>query len=389
LLGNPYPSAIDWENAGWTKVNVDDGIYITDNENGQFAGWLNGIGVNGGTGRVASGQAFWVKANGANPQVAVSEDVKSSQNDTDFFRTNNAEDNVIRLTLSNGSLSDEIAISLNPNAAEEYVSGEDLVKFTGNAPLPGNVSRPFEFASISSDYMRLAINATSKNECSIRIPLNMRYVQEGSYAINLGGLETLSQDLQVVLFDKFTEESVVLDETGVYEFEVNGESGSMAEDRFALELNSERISPFIAYADGVLRTNYENATWFLNDVQIEGAGGKEFVPKVSGQYRVQVASGTCVSESAPVDVVIGDEFADFFSLSPNPVVNTLNLRVYKGDWENIQVSIIDLQGRQFKEETIPSHTELYQIDVGDLPAGVYIVKLASGENTYTQRIIKR
>ncbi len=67
LVGNPYPSTIDWNAAsGWGKNNINATIYIRDNGtgSGQYATWNGVVGTNGGSQYIAAGQAFWVKAGG-------------------------------------------------------------------------------------------------------------------------------------------------------------------------------------------------------------------------------------------------------------------------------------------------------------------------------------
>ncbi len=388
LVGNPYPSAIDWENTGWTKTRIDDAVYIRDNEAGQFASYVDGIGVNGGTGRIASGQAFWVQATGNNPALSVTEDVKSTLNNTEFFRTNGAPDNVIRLTMSNGSLSDEIALRMHDDATMAKDAGMDAVKFGGDAPKPRG-DRHFEFSSVSEDGYRMAINSFAQNGCSVRIPLDIQFVQSGNYDITLGGMETVTTSIRVILVDKFTDKRISLDEEVTYNFSITSDAKSAAPDRFEVELNAQEMTPVLTYAEGVLSANYENVTWFVNGTRIEGATGSEIIPSVSGAYTVEVANGTCIARSEKLDVVIGDDFGAFFSVAPNPVENFMNLRVYSDELENLQMSVIDMRGRLFVQNELQSGRDKYQINMSHLPAGVYILKIASGDRVFTQRIIKR
>ena len=53
LIGNPYPSPIDWDAAtGWTKINIDDALYFfkastTDQYGGTYSTYINGISSDG------------------------------------------------------------------------------------------------------------------------------------------------------------------------------------------------------------------------------------------------------------------------------------------------------------------------------------------------------
>ena len=53
LVGNPYPSAIDWDaSSGWTKTNIDNAIYFfkasgTDQYGGTYSSYVNGVSSDG------------------------------------------------------------------------------------------------------------------------------------------------------------------------------------------------------------------------------------------------------------------------------------------------------------------------------------------------------
>ncbi|HUI30215.1 MAG TPA: T9SS type A sorting domain-containing protein [Candidatus Acidoferrales bacterium] len=80
LVGNPTPSTINWNaSSGWTKTNMDGTIYVWDpnDTTGGYKTW-NGTTGNLGSGLIAPFQAFWVKANNANPSLRCDNGVKSS-----------------------------------------------------------------------------------------------------------------------------------------------------------------------------------------------------------------------------------------------------------------------------------------------------------------------
>ena len=75
LVGNPYPSPIDWNAAsGWTKTNIDNGLYYfkastTDQYGGTYSTYINGISSDGIVNNIIpSMQGFFVHvSNGAFP----------------------------------------------------------------------------------------------------------------------------------------------------------------------------------------------------------------------------------------------------------------------------------------------------------------------------------
>jgi len=71
LVGNPYPSAIDWEAGGWTKTSIGPSIWIWNqsadppgagNVAGNYGVWDGNTGTNDVTQYIPVGQGFFVKA---------------------------------------------------------------------------------------------------------------------------------------------------------------------------------------------------------------------------------------------------------------------------------------------------------------------------------------
>ena len=80
MVGNPYPSTIDWDSPNITKTNINNTIYIW-NPDPAVLNWTsyNGtFGTNGGSNEIASSQAFWVQANGAGASIQLTESCKAS-----------------------------------------------------------------------------------------------------------------------------------------------------------------------------------------------------------------------------------------------------------------------------------------------------------------------
>jgi len=80
LLGNPTISTLNWDaSSGWTKTNLDNTIYIWDPAVNQYRVW-NGIDGNLplSNGLISPFQAFWVRANHANPALDFTSDVLTS-----------------------------------------------------------------------------------------------------------------------------------------------------------------------------------------------------------------------------------------------------------------------------------------------------------------------
>ena len=132
LLGNPYPSYIDWEAEGWTRDNLQlQTIWIYDDDvNNYITYTLGGVATNGGSQYIAPCQGFFVKALTPGDFV-MTNDIRTKSKST--FRKDNDE-NIFKIKVNGASGQDEIAVvkgdnddvikmfSLNDDAPSLYIN---------------------------------------------------------------------------------------------------------------------------------------------------------------------------------------------------------------------------------------------------------------------------
>jgi hypothetical protein len=74
-------------------------------------------------------------------------------------------------------------------------------------------------------------------------------------------------------------------------------------------------------------------------------------------------------------------------VSPNPAVDQLQMNwLTQESYESYQLELIDLEGKVLL--AIPHMTNNVKVDIKDLQAGVYLVKVKAAHSQATQRIIK-
>jgi hypothetical protein len=108
LLGNPYPSPIDWgKNEGWERSGgVGSVIAIRDNAAGMFRYFDGEIG-NLPSGIIALGQAFWIRTSAGDAKLVIDEQAKTSDID-EFYRREKGHVDYIQLSLSGENSSDQV-----------------------------------------------------------------------------------------------------------------------------------------------------------------------------------------------------------------------------------------------------------------------------------------
>jgi hypothetical protein len=137
FVGNPYPASINWNAiTGWQRTNIDAGaIAIWNPQTNSYAYSVNtagganpaGLSINGGSGIIASHQAFFVRTTGSNPSLGCNENVKSSSSPSALFKNNHSH--MIKIGLEKEIYNkDEAIIRFDPSYSETEIEFEDLAK---------------------------------------------------------------------------------------------------------------------------------------------------------------------------------------------------------------------------------------------------------------------
>ncbi len=229
LVGNPFPSTIDWNAAGgWTKANLDGSVYISDNGSFtalQYTTWNGTTGTNGGTANIAMGQGFWVKATGPGaPVLQADENVKSSGTQTNFFRTA-APENLMRVTLVSGITRDETVIHFREDATELFDPYADAWKLANGT---------FNLSSRLANGNKLAINSLSPLNCRETTHLSVDNAAAGNYTLKFSEFESFPGNVAVSLFDKFSGTATDIRSISSYDFSVTADTSSYGANRFSL-----------------------------------------------------------------------------------------------------------------------------------------------------------
>jgi len=174
LVGNPYPSSIDWDAvSGWTKTNVNAATYChVDKDN--WATWVPGdpgVGTNSGSRYIAPGQGFFVEVS-ANGTLAMTDDVRVHNATTFFKSSEQVVPNLIRLQVSGNGYKDEAVLRFLGEATSEFDGNYDAHK------LFGDVSEAAQIYSTGS--IPLSINSMPETDM---VPVGVKAGVSGTYTI--------------------------------------------------------------------------------------------------------------------------------------------------------------------------------------------------------------
>jgi len=182
LVGNPYPSTIDWDSPNWTKTNISNAIQILNPDNQQYATYVNGASANGGSRYIASQQAFWVYANASNPQLIGTEKIKSAI-DQPFIKSPNISSGMSIKVVGNNMI-DECILRHVDGATNDFDWEYDAFKLYGTSSYP-NISL------LNPTNQEFTVHSFDKQFQEWDIPLKVTVTQTGFYDLLFTDLQEL------------------------------------------------------------------------------------------------------------------------------------------------------------------------------------------------------
>ncbi|SHF54843.1 Galactose binding lectin domain-containing protein [Salegentibacter echinorum] len=261
LIGNPYPSPIDWNAAtGWTRSNIDDAIYFFNaSENDQYTGSYtsyvndvstNNIGANPSPNIIPSMQGFFVKVSDSENEkivtgtLGMNNEVRVTDFNQQFFRSGLRDlKPLIRLNakFKAENKEDAMVIYFSPYASTNFEKKMDAHKLMNTDPETPN------FYNLTEDKKELAINAIPfpSSGSYKKIPVGLKAEKSGAMIIELNALENLSPNFNIYLIDHKKSIGQNLSKNPVYQFNVNAGTHN---SRFELMFSEENVTnPAVAF----------------------------------------------------------------------------------------------------------------------------------------------
>lgn len=215
LVGNPYPSPVDWNAAGgWTKTNIDNAIYFFSNGTvnqytGTYSSYVNGISSNGIAGNIiAAMQGFFVHvSNGSFPVaglLAVNNTARNLNLTTVFFGYSvpQVPSPFVRLSAGfydEGTEGDPAAFYFKAGVDGAFDEALDALKLMNT-----HTGVPNLYA-IATDTARLSIYALPETFDSVEtVPLGLTTAQDGWITFKATDIEHMPAGLYVYLSDAKT-----------------------------------------------------------------------------------------------------------------------------------------------------------------------------------------
>lgn len=232
LVANPYAATINWEAADWQRTNVANAVYIFRYSLGQFASYVGGVGVNGGSPLIAPGQAFFVQATGAGPSLVATEQVKASGGQ---MKTALDTGLVMRLRLQVGSQVSEVAYRHHSSATKGFDAAWDAYALQQSLGQQDSVAS-LRLVAGGAPYSILSQPAGLHFDT---LRLDMAGIAAGSFSLHLSQVLPWLQRYQLTLLDQHTGQRWVIAQDQSFALQSRG---TQDRDRYVIVLSPSPLS---------------------------------------------------------------------------------------------------------------------------------------------------
>lgn len=136
--------------------------------------------------------------------------------------------------------------------------------------------------------------------------------------------------------------------------------------------------------------------WYKGVNPISGAMAPQYTAKITGSYKVRISNSWGCTRFSSVKKVVrvscnrtaGEEIS--ISAWPMPFTTQVSVALEGLTADEMQVTVVDLQGRIVHMETVAPNAEnmILDFNTSDWPAGLYFLRMASPSLNQTYKLIK-
>ena len=398
LIGNPYPSQIDWNNVSKTS-GVSSHYYLINPNTKNY--------VSANTGIIAVGQGFFVQVNAGSQSVSFEENDKTSSTGTAYFKTSV---NPLTIKMNMDSIQHDVAkIYFENNANKNYLFVEDAIKLK-NSVYNLSIVTPNNFEVQNNHTPFLGSTGTDTFELKVTSTTN------STYNLSFDNFNQVPSNKAIVLVDKLNNSITNLRVTPNYTFTINNSISASFGKRFLLIITDQLSTlpvKLIAFS-GNNRGKHNELLWTTSneknmvsyDVQ-RATDGINFetiglikpsnvsnnsnylfddytFKNQTNYYRLKMVDSKTIEYSNTI-VISNDLKTNAISLVnvfPNPANKLLNISIPQGALTGL-VKILDIHGKIVLETT-----EYENIDISMLNTGIYMINTEINNEAVSLKFVK-
>jgi hypothetical protein len=301
LVGNPFQATIDLESPGISFTNLSSTIstFRPNTAIGTYGYYtIGGIAVNGMSRYISPGQSFWIQTVvAAASSMSIAESAKTvAQGGYAFFKTQPAEQNVLRIKLFKSSSTDyldEVAVVQKANANWSYNVAEEAMKI-----------------GFSTDQMQLYTpdDSTKYAICVVpgfdvlhnRINIDAKTIVGNDYSINFTGVTSFDATLGFTLYDSYLGKTQDLRVNPVYSF-ATPDAASILATRFYILFDPNATSlPVNLIAFSAERTSQNQTALTWKTASEQGSDRFDIERSVDAKTFVKIGTTKAAKQSSKV-----------------------------------------------------------------------------------------
>ncbi len=402
LVGNPYPSQIDWRAV--SKTNLDDVCYVYDPSQGTY------IFIDDEDPFIASGQAFFVKAINNSPTISFTENCKTAGAGERYFKSSGNTKFALRMVKD--SLNSDVAyLQMRQGASIDYLPNEDAVKFT-------NPEINFGFMTSNLKVQLNRVPLLTQESDTFTLFAN---AAQGTYKLNFANIGVIPSHKAVLLKDLFLNTVTDARAATSYSFEITNNNASSG-NRFQLIIINQSSLPvelLSLSANAVEGTQHIKVNWltaheknnyafviersldgvtFHESGMVKAANNRREINAynftdndalklaaeknantiyyrlkqvdLSGNYQLSHVVAVSVSDKNTATV-------NNVTLSPNPANAYVDVSfTFQKALET--VSVTDITGKEIFYEK-PNDSIKYRLNTSNFKSGIYFIKVNGGK----------
>ncbi|MDA3865958.1 MAG: hypothetical protein PF489_04320 [Salinivirgaceae bacterium] len=227
MVGNPYPSAIDWDAAnGWTRTGINTLAQFYNGSGYDTYDWDQNVGLSP---YIPAFQGFFIYVETSSTTLGATNDVRVNNSQSFYKESQNDTTPQVELQIDNGINSNRSYISFFEGATDNYDPIIDGPKLFGSAE---NLSQIY---SLSKDNKKLAVNTYApstieEEEFRHNVVLGYKTNIATTLTISMEKCLAINDSINILLVDNYYYDTINL-RTSAYEFE--SEDGTI-DDRFSI-----------------------------------------------------------------------------------------------------------------------------------------------------------
>ena len=395
LLGNPYPSQIDWENLSKT-AQIDNYFWVWNPVTKGYVG--------NATGTISSGQAFFVRATQTAQSVTFEENDKTATSTTAYFKNNQGL--IVKMNLD--SVQHDIAwLKFLSGASKNYVFKEDGLKLANSG---------YNITFITNNNVSVQHNIVdflAPNQSDTFV-MQVNSATNSAYSFSFDNINQIPLNKMVFLKDLYSNSWTDLRANNNYAFTINNNLSSTYGNRFLLIItdNYNPLPVHITAFKGERKQHINQLSW--NVAQEKNIAYYQVQRSINGNDYTDIGVVKATNSSTAQLYLFNDENATdldvaYYRLkvieqngnsnySNTVVIHNLkqiasSINVYPiptKDWINIetQEAILNVKIHDVRGKVVSEINGQNKIDIGQLRTGVYIMKVETKSGTTTHKIIK-